>query len=264
MDDEKTLSVLEEIHRTFNRRSRAMSDPVSLLYRYDEQADREVAGLVAASLAYGTLKQIMRSVADALGRLDPHPAEFIRQAPPQFLRQTAEGFVHRVANADRFWRLLWAIKDVLEKHGSIQACFLSYDDPDVPTVLPGLQGMAGEMLRRGFGPAHLLADPCKRSACKRWHLYLRWMVRSDDVDPGGWSRVSPSRLLVPLDTHTWRLWSGMGFTDRRTCGLGAVLEITEALRRLRPEDPVRYDFALMHASASDDPLLDQLLRPGGD
>ncbi|MHC4787742.1 MAG: DUF2400 family protein, partial [Planctomycetota bacterium] len=148
---------------------------------------------------------------------------------------------------------LWAMKDVLAAYGSLEACLLAHDDPAAPTVLPALCGLASALRRGGHAPSHLVADPASGSACKRWNLYLRWMVRSDEVDPGGWRAFAPARLIVPLDTHTWRLCRRLGLTRRRTCNMKAALEVTDAFRRFSPEDPVRYDFALMHASRLEDP-----------
>jgi len=252
MDERELKRLLDLLLRRYNTARHAGDDPVRFVRAEADPEQREVVGLVAAFLAYGNLAQIMRSVQDALGRLGDEPRAFILDSPPQALRDACGGFVHRVVNGDRLWRLLWAVKDVLLQHGSLRACFLHHDRPAEPTVVPGLTGLAGELRDAGHAPAHLVADPCRGSACKRWHLFLRWMVRRDAVDPGGWDDVSPSRLVVPLDAHTWRLWRELGLTRRRTCSHAAALEISRGLRRIAPEDPVRYDFALMHASASGD------------
>ncbi len=101
----------------------------------------------------------------------------------------------------------------------------------------------------GFpGPDHLAPNPRAGSACKRWNLYLRWMVRSDRVDPGGWSRVSPALLVVPLDTHMHRVCREIGLTSRSAANLATALEITAGFRELCPSDPARYDFALTRVS----------------
>jgi len=251
--------ILDGLYARYADRSHAQRDPVSFLYRYRDVADREIAGLVAAFLAYGRLKQIMRSVEDALGRLGPSPARMILGATLRELRHACGGFVHRFANADRLCALLRGIQDVVRTHGSIEACFLAHDDPALADVQPGLVGLARELRRGRAELAHLVAEPAKGSACKRWHLYLRWMVRRDAVDPGGWDAVSPARLLAPLDAHMWRLCRGLGLTRRRCCNLAAARQVTCHFRRVCPADPVRYDFALMHASVDGDPELRVLL-----
>ncbi len=239
---------LDSLYARYNRPECVGLDPVQFLHECPDAAEREVVGLIAALLAYGRVEQIIRSVGDALGRLDGRPREFLLSGTPAQVRRACRGFRHRVTSEDDFARLLLAVRHVLRKHGSIEACFAHSDDPAAPTVLPGLSGLAGELEGHSGSAGHLTAHPERGSACKRWNLYLRWLVRSDNVDPGGWTAVSPARLIIPLDAHMWRICSGLGMTRRRTPNMRAALEITAAFRRINPEDPVRYDFALMHAS----------------
>jgi uncharacterized protein (TIGR02757 family) len=251
--------LLEDLYDRYTTPAHAQHDPVSFTYQYGRPADAEVAGLVAAFLAYGRLAQIMASVADALGRLGERPSRFAREAGPAERREAAAGFVHRFADGDQFARLLRVIGGVIGQYGSLQQCFRAHDRPQAQTILPGLRGLADD-LRAVGGMDHLVADPRKGSACKRWHLYLRWMVRADAVDTGLWQGIGPERLIVPLDAHMWRVSRGLGLTGRGTCDLKAAREVTEAFRRIRPDDPVRYDFALMHASAEGDHDLQAWLR----
>jgi len=113
--------------------------------------------------------------------------------------------------------------------------------------VPALHLFAEE-LRDAAGnlEGHLLPRPARGSACKRLNLFLRWMVRRDEIDPGGWDAVSPARLIVPLDTHMHRICGSLGLTKRSQADLQAALEITEAFRAFAPDDPVRYDFAISH------------------
>jgi len=226
--------LLESAYERFNRREYALQDPIRFVYDYPNRADAEVVGLLSALLAFGRVAQILRSVEDLLGRLGPRPAGAVRAATPQELRALCTGFVHRTANAGNMACLLVALKGVVARQGA-------------PAVLPGLTGLAGELSGDG-GVGHLNADPRRGSPCKRWNLFLRWMVRRDEVDPGLWQDVSPTRLIVPLDAHMWRVCRGLGMTRRATCNMKAALEVTDAFRVLCPEDPVRYDFSLMHAS----------------
>ena len=249
--------MLERHYAAFSRREHALRDPVSFIYGYADPRDAEVAGLVAALLAFGRLEQIKRSVQDALGRLTPSPRAFLLDTPTRRLRAACDGFVHRTVDGGCFGRLLCGIKGALEAHGSLEACFLTHDEPAAPTILPGLHGLAAELSAGGCGPSPLMADPRRGSPCKRWNLYLRWMVRRDAVDPGLWTGISPARLIVPLDAHMWRVCRELGLTQRATCNMRAALEVTDAFRVVCPQDPVRYDFSLMHASVEGALRLDQ-------
>jgi uncharacterized protein (TIGR02757 family) len=239
---------LDELYSEFNGAQHAEQDPVRFPRMYEDVREREVTGLIAALLAYGRLARILKSVADVLDRLERAPRLCILSSSPEQLRAACSGFVHRTVDGDKLWRLLQAVKGVLEVHGSLEACFLKHDDRMERTILPGLSGLAAELAGRARVPGHLIADPTKGSACKRWNLYLRWMVRHDAVDPGGWQGVSASRLIVPLDTHMWRVCKELGLTRRKVCNLRAALDVTHSFRQIAPGDPVKYDFALMHAS----------------
>ena len=132
-----------------------------------------------------------------------------------------------------------------ESYGSLGDAFASFASPEDETVLPALSRFACELSAEGgLGRCHLVPDPGRGSACKRLLLYLRWMVRRDAVDPGGWERVPASKLVVPLDTHMFRLCRAMGLVARRHADARAALEATASFREIAPRDPARYDFAL--------------------
>ena len=113
------------------------------------------------------------------------------------------------------------------------------------TVLPGMSRWVCWLLETsGATASSLLSDPARGSACKRHHLFLRWMVRQDDIDPGGWTLVLPRKLIVPVDVHMHRVGVRLGFTQRKQADAKTALEITDGFRRMSPDDPVKYDFAL--------------------
>ena len=105
----------------------------------------------------------------------------------------------------------------------------------------------------------LLPDPDRGSACKRLHLFLKWMVRVDAVDPGGWTVLPPSALVVPVDTHMHRIGLALGLTERGQADIRTALEMTEAFSLVRPDDPVRYDFALTRFGIRPDLDMEALL-----
>jgi uncharacterized protein (TIGR02757 family) len=105
-----------------------------------------------------------------------------------------------------------------------------------------------------------IPNPERKSACKRWHLYLRWMVRRDEVDPGGWDSISPSKLLIPLDTHMFRLGRRLGWISHKAPDQKAAVEFTRAFQVISPKDPVRYDFSLTRWGIRRDLDFSELLR----
>jgi uncharacterized protein (TIGR02757 family) len=245
MTSTKTLKKhLEALYSTYNRRGFVPPDPLRFLYPYEDPADQEVVGMIASSLAYGRVKQIERSITRVLDRL-PSPASYLAQTSLAELKKTFRGFKHRFTTDRDLCELLYGIKKVRERYGSLQACFMAGWDPRERSLVPGL-GRFVEAVRsngrpRGFS---LLPHPGRGSACKRLNLYLRWMVRKDAVDPGPWTGIDPSLLIIPLDTHMFRIARTLGLTRRKGAGLQCALEITRAFKAVAPNDPVRYDFSL--------------------
>ncbi|MCX8035513.1 MAG: TIGR02757 family protein [Candidatus Sumerlaeia bacterium] len=262
--------MLETLYRRYNRREAVGNDPVGFLYQYDNPADREVAGLVAALLALGNINQIHKSVAVVLKKMDGSPAGFLRKTGEEDLRQQFAGFQHRTLSGEGLAALLWAVGQVLRQWETLGHCFTEgvrndnrRELEDLPasgkaaegsaalehdaTILPALSAFVARLERAGGRPLKgLLPSPENGSACKRLNLFLRWMVRRDSVDPGGWDFIPKSRLVMPLDTHIFQIGRALGLTGRKQANLKAALEITAAFRRLVPDDPVRYDFALAH------------------
>jgi len=237
--------VLEALYSRLNRREYVHPDPLEFLYRYDDPRDREMVGLVASSLAYGRVAQILRSVGRVLDRLGPRPAVFVTEEPASGLPEALAGFRHRFTTGAELAAMLSGAARLALKHGSLGRAFASFMSPGDETVMPALARFAcGLSSEGGLGRCHLVPDPGRGSACKRLLLYLRWMVRRDAVDPGGWERVPASKLVVPLDTHMFRLCRGMGLVTRRQADARAALEATAGFRRVAPDDPVRYDFSL--------------------
>ena len=235
---------LEELYRRYNRPEYISPDPLEFVVAQGGTGDCEVVGLIAASLAFGSVVQINRSVARVLEVL-AEPRRCVLEMRRGELSRAFHGFRHRYVDGGNLVDLLSGIRGVLERYGTLDACFREGLREDDETVLPALDGFVGRV-REGYGGRknYLLASPCDGSACKRMHLYLRWMVRRDSVDPGPWRGVAASKLVVPLDTHMHRVALRLGLTRRKQANGATALEITGAFREIVPEDPVKYDFAL--------------------
>jgi uncharacterized protein (TIGR02757 family) len=238
-------AVLERLYLKYNDARYVVSDPVEFVHRYERALDREIVALVASSLAFGNVKQIRSSVGRVLDALGGSPADFVRAAAPRDLARALRTFKHRWITGSDMAALLGGTRAALREYGSLRELFCAGLDAKAPDVGEAAARFACALSRQSGGfRACLLPSPQSGSACKRLNLFLRWMVRSDAIDPGGWSEVPPAKLIVPLDTHMYRISRTFGFTKRRTADLKAARETTEGFRRISPEDPVKYDFAL--------------------
>ena len=236
---------LETLYSQFNTSVCIHPDPLEFVGKYINAQDREIVALIASCLAYGRVRTILKSVSAILDPLGASPASFIISHTCKNFKEIYENFVHRFTKGSEIAEFLEAIRQILLTHGSLKTCFLTHYQPDTPTVVPALRGFVHD-LRHAAGrpPQSLLPNPEKGSAMKRLHLFLRWMIRCDQVDPGDWREISPAKLLYPLDTHIHAFGLRFGLTRRKNANLKTTLEITEAFRTLSPEDPVKYDFAL--------------------
>ncbi len=241
-----------ELYETYNHREFVHPDPLEFLYDYKDLRDREIVGLVSSSLAYGGVRQILKGVKSVLDRMES-PHAFLQNSSRESLVKLFANFKYRFTTGEELAGMLYGIKRVVEQHGSLQACFVDAMGDDDETVIPALAVLVKELSAVFESrPRSLLPSPAAGSACKRLNLFLRWMVRRDEVDPGGWDDVPASKLIVPLDTHMHRISLQLGLTDRKQANLKAACEITAAFRSIEPEDPVRYDFALTRLGIRDD------------
>lgn len=249
---------LEKLYRTYNKRKYVHPDPLEFLYNYPDIRDREIAGLIASSLAYGRVVQILKSVERILGKMGPSPYKFVCKTRPADFVKIFCGFKHRFTTHCDVADLMGALHRILLEYGSINECFTAGMKKDDETVIPAMDNFL-EVLNCTCG--YLIPLPRRGSACKRMHLYLRWMVRKDDVDPGGWNGISPGKLVVPLDTHMANIGRTMVMTQRKSANQGMVLDITKAFREITPTDPVKYDFALTRFGIHPDMEMKDLLSP---
>lgn len=246
---------LERMYGECNRLERLKRDPLAIVLGFKDIRDREIAGLVCSTLAFGKVDLIMDACSRALTPLGPHPASALKSMSDRDIEAAWTGFQYRFCFPRDMIALMKALRAAIERYGSLQAMFVSHDsrEPSVAAALGGfvreLRGVPAPAQGRPAIRPNLLPDPADGSACKRLLLYLRWMVRKDDIDPGGWDEVSPARLIVPLDVHMARLCrEKLRFLPlRRGPASPTLKEALEATRRFAvyaPEDPVKYDFAL--------------------
>jgi uncharacterized protein (TIGR02757 family) len=249
-------AALDRLYGDYNREDSA-ADPVHLVRPFPDPADREIAGFCAAALAFGRVASVINSIQTLFRIMGPHPFEYVRSFDPAAAHPELRAMVHRWTRGVDLAALLWILRQMIEEAGSVEcffACGLGPEDADVGPALDTFSRRALALdLRRAYGRVPTRAGVCyffprpsAGSACKRLNLYLRWMVRDDEVDLGVWRLVTPSRLIVPLDTHVIRLSRCLRLTRYTSPGWKMAADITASLRRLDPGDPVRFDFSLCH------------------
>jgi uncharacterized protein (TIGR02757 family) len=252
--------ILDALYAKYNHRRFIPPDPLQFVYQYTVPADQEVVAFLASSLAYGRVEQIAKSLQDLLGRMGRHPADFATALSPS-RRQILHGFKHRFTSGEDVADLLDALGWAIREAGSLEAFFARGYRPAEPTIIPALDRFCASLLDRsasqgdsrpGSGLSYLLARPAAGSACKRLNLFLRWMVRKDEVDPGLWTAIDRRRLVVPLDVHMGRLCRILGLHDRKTASLPAAIQVTRGFARIEPDDPVKYDFAVSRIGILED------------
>ena len=249
---------LEELYRTYGPET-AASDPISFLARYEKDEDREVAGWIASSFAYGRVEIIQDSVGRILERLGPRPARALDEVKDfrRFGQERLPGFRHRFHSGRDVGLLLYAITQSRAQAGSLRAFFEQEFRPQERDVAGLLSRVVAKILGFDYRPVlgrreiptgaparFFFPDPAGGSACQRWNLYLRWMVRRDRLDYGQWTGIPTDRLVIPTDTHIHLVARRLGLTRRSTPSWSTAREITDRLARFDPADPVRFDYAL--------------------
>lgn len=239
------------------------TDPLGVVHEYADPADIEVAGFVTAAIGYGGAGQIRRSAHELFLRAGEPPARFAARASAAEALERFRGFKHRWTDGADAAFLFWAAGEMIREYGSIGALVRTLDDPAGKTV-EGTMTRFAAWVRARWSPAfrgdaartdisYLVPSPADGSACKRPAMFFRWMVRGPDgIDFGLWRFIAPARLVIPVDTHIARMARLLGLTSRKNADWKMALEITRALRTLDPEDPVRYDFALVRPGITGD------------
>ena len=252
---EKKLKRKLEYHYKYFDKSKISPDPLEFPKKFENHLDIELAAFVASVFAYGNIRQILKTL---------HEIEIIfNNAPHSFLTETAyKDFdeinfpKHRFYSQVDVRTLFKALKFIYERYGSLKYLFLLYFFPDEKNVKNSLSFFSKNLLNiaQHFGEVtnglqFMFPDPKKGSACKRMNLFLRWMVRKDELDFGLWKEVSPARLVIPVDTHVARISRNLKLTKRKNVSWQMAEEITEKLKVFDPEDPVKYDFTICHIGA---------------
>jgi len=237
------------------------TDPIQIVRRFADPADREVVGFCAAALAFGRVASVLQSIERLMAVMGPSPAEFVRRFDPKRDARALKPIVHRWTKGDDLTALVLILQKMLTR-GSIEAFFLEGYDPGAADLSGALESFSTRALATDLRPAYgnrkprpgvayFFSRPSCGGACKRLNLFLRWMVRHDAVDFGLWKHVPAAKLIVPLDTHVIRVGRCLRLTRYTSPGWKMAADITASLRELDPLDPVKYDFSLCHLGMAD-------------
>jgi uncharacterized protein (TIGR02757 family) len=233
----------------YNQPSFIINDPISIPRLFSKKQDIEIAGFFAAVFSWGNRTTIINKSKELMQRMDMAPHQFITQHRENDL-QKLQGFKHRTFHYTDLLYFIEFLSLHYFKNNSLEKAFSSGIGKKDSTVENGLNYFR----KYFFNYDHEkrtekhIASPQTGSTCKRLNMFLRWMVRSEQqgVDFGIWKKISPSQLVCPVDVHVARVAKKLGLLKRKQVDWLAAKELTEALRKLDKEDPVKYDFALFN------------------
>jgi uncharacterized protein (TIGR02757 family) len=235
---------LDEKVELYNNFNFIEPDPISVPHRYTFKEDIEIAGFLASSIAWGNRKMITKNGHRMMDLIGNSPYDFVMHHKDYQL-DYLDGFVHRTFNAIDFKHFILALKHIYSNHGGLEAIFIKHQTE------VSLQPAIHQLNKIFFEVPHLarttkhIADPERGSVAKRINMNLRWMCRKDNkgVDFGIWN-INPSKLSCPLDVHSGNVARKLGLLNRKQNDIKALAELDASIRKLDPNDPVKYDFAL--------------------
>ncbi len=241
-------AILDAAVERYQRPEFIVGDPIAIPHRFSKLQDIEIAAFWTAMLAWGRRKTIMDNAGALMALMDNAPYDFVCRHLEKDRRRFLH-FKHRTFTPTDTLYFLEFLQAYYRQHHSLEDAFARYLSPGDEHTGNALAGFHELFFSLPDFPERTrkhIATPARHSACKRLNMFLRWMVRtsSHGVDFGLWRRIRPAQLLIPLDVHVDRIARALGLLTRKANDWQAVLELTEALRRFDPKDPVKYDFAL--------------------
>ena len=219
------------------------SDPIQIPHLFSKKEDIEIAGFLAATIAWGQRPTIIRNATFLVNTMDMAPYDFITNFRESDLEPFAN-FKHRTFNFEDLKTFLFSLQNIYKNHGGLESVF-SHHPENMAENISTFKEIFFQTPHLSRTQKHV-SDPMKGSAAKRLNMYLRWMVRSNDrgVDFGIWNKLSPKNLYLPLDVHTANVSRKLGLLNRKQNDWKALNELMTHLRSFDSIDPVKYDFAL--------------------
>lgn len=224
------------------------NDPISIPHRFSKKQDIEIAGFIAATLAWGQRKTIINKCLELLEMMDNAPHDFMLHHSDEDLKALLR-FKHRTFNDIDTLYFVEFFSWYYKEYESLEEAFSIgwTEDPHImETLLTNFHDFFFQLPDAPKRTRKHIATPKRKAACKRINMFLRWMVRSDEkgVDFGIWKKIKPYQLICPCDLHVDRVGRKLGLINRKQTDWQTALELTDKLRQFDPLDPVKYDFAL--------------------
>ena len=245
---------LDEQVAKYNRPSFIEKDPISIPHQFLNQKDIEITAFFAAVLAWGNRKTIIAKSQELVDRMNNEPYNFVMNHTDEDLKKL-EGFKHRTFNDTDLLYFIDFFKRHYSENESLESAFIP--DGGFTSVENSLIHFEKEFFNHENAPKRSkkhIATPARSSACKRLNMFLRWMVRKDEkgVDFGIWKQIPMSELICPIDLHVERTARKLMLITRKPVDWLTAIELTESLKELDKNDPVKYDYALFGLSLGED------------
>jgi uncharacterized protein (TIGR02757 family) len=236
--------LLDRKAQQYSTRAFIERDPVSIPHLFSKKEDIEIAGFFAATIAWGNRRSIIANATRLMQWMDHSPHAFILNHSASDLKPFRK-FAHRTFNGTDCLYFVRALRRIYTCHGGLERTFTpaAHADNSLKGRIIHFREIFFELRHPARTEKHI-SNPAKKSSAKRLCMFLRWMVRKDQVDFGIWKSIKPAELYLPLDVHTGRVSRKLGILKRKQNDWQAVEEVTGMLMRFNPADPVRYDFAL--------------------
>lgn len=242
-----------DYHYKYFDYSQISPDPLEFLHRYKNWYDVEIAGIISSVFAYGNIKQIISTLEKIHTVIGHQPYEFVTHFDYDKDKEKFAGVTHRFFTPNDVALLFYALNRIYTTYGSLKYLFLLYYFPKENNLKNTISFFSNNIidiaLHKGElsnGLKFMFPDPYKNSACKRMNLFLRWMIRKDELDFGLWEEIPASRLVIPVDTHVAKICRELKLTKKKNISWAMAEDITENLKKYNADDPVKYDFAICH------------------
>lgn len=250
------INDLDRLYVKYNNENYIHPDPYEFVLRYKNKNDQEVVGLIASSFAVGNVFQILKFLESVFKKMGESPYQYLLNTSEQDIETGFKGFYYRYYKDFHITEFFKNISRVLKEHDNIENWVVSKMDDDSDTYFPLFKRLSADF---NLSSA-LIPKSTGNSAFKRLALFFRWMVRDDDLDLGLWKKLTPRKLIIPLDIHMMSISKILGFTTSSANSMSNVLKITAEFRKLNPDDPVKWDFSLSRLGIHPDLDYEELIN----